>query len=118
MVLHCSLENDCKRSQLSSSSVSLFANVCARNFTSSIVIYKTKWCRSSIVPPVPYMSVSSRFTFIYPTRLVIMLFIFYFYNTRGLFNSYLLQATIFEHSKRYFCIQFLFYFSIQVYFSF
>lgn len=81
MVLHCVLEKDSKRSQLSSSSVSLIAKLWASNFTSPIVIYRTTWCRSFIVPPIPYMHVSSRFTFPYSIRLFSALFIFYFYNT-------------------------------------
>lgn len=65
MVLHCLLENDCKRSQLSSSSVSLFVKLRASNFTSSIVISIAQDdCSLFTVPPVLYMTISSnRFTF-------------------------------------------------------
>lgn len=105
-------QRDCKRPQLSPSSVSLFAKLCARNFTSSTVIYKTIWCRSFIVPPVPYVTVSSsRFTFTYPIRLVMTLFIFYFYNTSGIFNSTFYRQQFLNNLKDIFVSNFYFTFA-------
>lgn len=114
MVLHCLLENDCKRSQLSSSSVSLFAKLCARNFTSSIVIYKTKWCWSIIVPLQLHTWVSQVHLPSHIQSDWLLPSLFFTSITQGDFSTATFYRKQFlEHSKRYFCIQYWFYFCIQ-----
>lgn len=54
---------------------------------------------------------SSRFTFTYPIRLVITLFIFYFYNTSGIFNSNFYRQQFLNNLKDIFVSHFYFIFA-------